>query len=230
MWIDRGLELGPRTFWAVWASTLFNLYTGDEVATQADARTLLELYPRNWGSLFILRNADLAAGRYDVARSRYARAFRELTDPEVPEVTVSNYQAAVDLALVLIRLNEQERANDLLAGSLMAIETLPRHGMNGYSITDARIYSLQQRPQQALNALRQAVDEGWRIFSWLYLQHDPSLDALRAEPEFQRLHAELQADLAAQAERVSDLKASGELASNVPVPISEESMRSPLSN
>ncbi|MDH3577623.1 MAG: tetratricopeptide repeat protein [Gammaproteobacteria bacterium] len=211
MWIDRGLELGPRTFWAVWASALFNLYTGDEVATQADARTLLEVYPRNWGSLFLLRNVDLAAGRYDVARSRYARAFRELTEAEVPEVNVSNYQAAVDLALVLIRLGEQERANDLLAGSLEVIDTLPRHGMNGYWITDARIYSLQQRPQQALNALRQAVDEGWRIFSWLYLQHDPGLDAIRAEPEFQRLYAELQADLAAQAERVRDLKASGEL-------------------
>ncbi len=211
VWIDRGLELGPRTFWAVWASTLFNLYTGDEVATQADARTLLELYPRNWGSLFLLRNVDLAAGRYDVARSRYARAFRELTEPEVPEVNVSNYQAAVDLALVLIHLDEQERANDLLAGSLKVIDTLPRHGMNGYWITDARIYSLQQRPQQALDALRQAVDEGWRIFSWLYLQHDPGLDAIRAEPEFQRLYAEVQADLAAQAERVRDLKASGEL-------------------
>ncbi len=230
VWIDRGLELGPRTFWAVWASTLLNLHTDDEVATQADARTLLELYPRNWGSLFLLRNADLAAGRYDVARSRYARAFRELTEPEVPEVTVSNYQAAVDLALVLIRLNEQERANDLLAGSLVAIETLPRHGMNGYWISDARIYSLQQRPQKAINALRQAIDEGWRIFSWLYLQHDPSLDAIRAEPEFQRLYAELQADLAAQAERVRDLKASGELASNAPIPMSEKSLRSPLSN
>jgi len=212
IWVDRGLELGPRTFWAVWASTLFNLYTGDDLASQADARKLLELYPRNWGSLFVLRNADLAAGRYDVARSRYARAFRELTEPEVPEVTSSNYQAAVDLALVLIRLNEQARANDLLAGSLKAIDTLPRHGMNGYSITDARIYSLQQRPQQALIALQQAVDEGWRIFAWLYLQHDPSLDAIRAEPEFQRLYAEVQADLAVQAERVRELKASGELA------------------
>ena len=230
VWIDRGMALGPRTFWAVWASALFNLYTGDEVATQADARTLLELYPRDWGALFLLRNADLAAGRYDVARSRYARAFRELTEPEVPEVNVSNYRAAVDLALVLIRLGEQERANDLLAGSLMAIDSLPRHGMNGYSITDVRIYSLQQRPEQALNALRQAIAEGWRIFSWVYLLHDPGLDAIRGEPEFQRLYAELQADLAAQAERVGDLKASGELASNVQIPISEESTRSPLSN
>lgn len=211
VWIDRGLELGPRTFWAVWASTLFGLYTGDEVATLADARTLLEVYPRNWGSLFVLRNADLAAGRYDVARSRYARAYRELTEPEVPVVDVSNYQAAVDLALVLILLGEQERANDLLAGSLTAIDTLPRHGMSGYWITDVRIYSLQQRPRKALNALRQAINERWRIFSWLYLQHDPGLDAIRAEPEFRRLHAELQADLAAQAERVRELKASGEL-------------------
>ena len=164
---------------------------------ETDARKLLEAYPRNWGSLFLLRNDDLAAGRYDVARSRYARAFRELTEPEVPQVDASNYRAAVDLALVLIRMREQERANDLLKGCLEVIETLPRHGINGYWITDVRVYSLQQRPQQALAALSQAIDEGWRVFSWLYLQHDPNLDAIRNEPEFRRLHERLHADLAA---------------------------------
>lgn len=230
VWIDRGLELGPRTFWPVWTSALYNLHTGDEAAMQADARTLLDLYPQNWGSLFLLRNVDVAAGRYDVARSRYARAFRELTEPEVPEVGASNYLSAVDLALVLIRLGEQERADDLLAGCLEVIQSRPRHGINGYWITDVRVYSLQQRPEQALNALRQAVDEGWRIFSWLYLQHDPALDAIRGEPEFQRVYAELQADLAAQAERVRALKASGELTSSVRMPVGEEPARSLLSN
>jgi len=213
-WIDRGLELGQRTFWPVWASLLLNLQTGEDLAARADARTLLEVYPRNWGSLFLLRNDDLAAGRHEVARARYARAFRELTDSEVPEVNAFNYRAAVDLALVLIRLGEQQRANDLLNGSLDVINTLPRHGTNGYWITDVRIYALQQRPKQALIALRQAIDEGWRVFSWLYLRLDPNLDSIRADPEFQRLYARLQADLAAQAERVNDLKASGELRSS----------------
>ncbi|MDH3415648.1 MAG: tetratricopeptide repeat protein [Gammaproteobacteria bacterium] len=210
-WVDRGLQLGPKTFWPLWSSLLHNVYTRNDVAAQADARTMLELYPQNWGSLHLLRNADLAASRYDVARSRYARAHRELIESEVPNVNTSNYHAAVDLALVLMHLGEQERADDLLEGSLQVIKNLPRLGINGYYITDVRIFALQQRRQLALDALRQAIDEGWRVFSWLYLEYDPNLESIRGEPGFELLQAELKEDLAAQAERVRDLRASGEL-------------------
>jgi len=212
-WVDQGLELGPRTFWPLWTSLLHNIYTGDYAAAQADARVMLEVYPRNQGALHWLRNIDVAAGRYEVARSRYARAFRELTEPEVPEVDASNYDAAVDLALVLQHLGEEERAKDLLEGSLEVIQTVPRLGTHGYYITDVRIFALQQQKQRALDALRQAIDEGWRIFTWLYLEHDPNLDPIRGEAEFQRLYAELKTDLAAQAQRVQDLKASGDISS-----------------
>jgi len=188
-------------------------YTGDDESVLAEARKLLEIYPRNWGSLHVLRNADLAAGRYGVARSRYKRAFPELVEPEVPNVNTSNYFAAIDLALVVMPLGEKKRADDLLERSLQVTGTLPRLGTDGYWISDVRIYALQQRPQLAIETLRQAIDDGWRILSWLYLRHDPNLDPIRGEPGFQQLYAELQADLAEQAERVRDLRASGELAS-----------------
>ncbi|MGI9238706.1 MAG: tetratricopeptide repeat protein [Woeseiaceae bacterium] len=215
-WLDRGLKLGPRTFWPLWASLLHNTYTGDEIAALADARSLIEIYPQNWGALHVLRNADLIAGRYDVARSRYARAFRELIEPEVPNVNAANYFAAIDLALVLIHLGEQERADDLLDRSLHIIQTLPRHGVNGYWISDVRIYALQQRPQRALDTLRQAIDERWRILSWFYLMYDPNLASIRDEPRFQQLHDELRVDLVKQARRVQELRASGELSSAAP--------------
>ena len=212
-WVDRGLELGPMTFWPLWTSLLHNIYTGDDTAAQADARTILEFDPQNWGALWLLRNTDLAAGRHEVARSRYARAYPELIEPEVPSVTAENYNAAVDLALVLMHLGEQDRADNLLEGSLQVIKTLPRLGTDGYYITDVRIFALQKSPKRALDALRQAIDAGWRIFSWLYLKYDPNLDSIRGEPRFQQLYAELQADLGAQARRVQELKASGELSS-----------------
>ena len=210
-WVERGRELGPKTFFSLWTSLLLNFYLHEDAAAQRDARTMLEIIPRSRGALNFLRNADIAAGRYEVARSRYARAYRELIEPEVPDVHSFNYVAAVDLALVLLHLGERERANDLLEGGLKIIETVPRLGTDGYWITDVRIYALQQRPQKALAALRQAIDEGWRVLVWYYLEHDPNLDSIRDEPEFQRLYAELRADLAAQAERVEDLRASGEL-------------------
>lgn len=112
-----------------------------------------------------------------------------------------------------MHLGEQQRADDLLESSLTVIESLPRLGTSGYYITDVQIFALQKRSQRAVDALGQAIDEGWRIFSWLYLEYDPNLDSIRDNPEFQRLYQELQDDLAAQAERVQNMKASGELPS-----------------
>jgi TolB-like protein/tetratricopeptide (TPR) repeat protein len=210
-WVDKGMDLGPDTFFSIWTSLLLNFYSGDEEAARRDARTMHELMPRAHGALHFLRNADIAAGRFGVARSRYARIFRELTEPEKPKVDASNYRAAIDLALILIHLGEQERADDLLEGSLKAIESISRLGTEGHWIADVQIFALQQRPQKALDALRLAIDEGWRVLVWFYLDHDPNLDSIRDEPEFERLYAQLRTDFAEQAERVDDLRASGEL-------------------
>lgn len=213
LWVDKSRELGPDTFWSIWASLLHSLYIGDDVAVQSNARTMLEHYPGNWGALNVLCNADIKAGRYDVARARYSRSFPELVGPELPQVDTSNYGAAVDLARVYLLLGEETRADDLLRGSLNVIQTIPRLGIAGHYVTDVRIYAIQNRRDKALTALRQAVDEGWRFMTWYYLEQDPSLDSIRGTPEFDRISAELRKDLHRQLERVRDLKASGELVS-----------------
>ncbi len=210
-WVQRGLELGADTFWSRWTSLLLNLYTGDDEASLKDARQLLDIAPRFWGALFLLRNADLAAGRYEVAHSRYARAFRELVEPELPDVNPSNYAVAVDMALVLMRLGDRQLANELLEGCLETIEDLPRYGTDGYWISDVRVYALQQRRDRALAALREAVDGGWRTLAWLFLDHDPALDSIRDEPEFERLRQKVALDMETQAARVRELRDSGEL-------------------
>lgn len=211
VWVERGLQLGPDSFWSRWTSLLLNVYAGDNAAAQTDARVLLEHYPRFWGALHLLRNADLEAGRHAVARARYARAYRELIEPELPEVDESNYFAAVDLAPVLLQLGERERANDLLQGSLDTLKDLPRLGTDGYWITDARIYAQQGKPGLALAALRTGIDQGWRVLAWYYLDHDPNFDGIRDEPEFHELRQRVAEDMAMQADRVGDLIASGEL-------------------
>lgn len=210
-WLDRARELGPRTFWAMWTGVLLNLYQGDDGGAERDARAMLEVYPRFWGALGVLRNADMAAGRYEAAASRYARAYRELTEPEIPAVDATNLFAAVDLALVLMHLGQDERANDLLDRSLAVIETLPRLGTSGYWITDVRIFAIQGREERALAALHQAIDEGWRLFTWFYLEYDPNVDSIRGTPEFRRLYQVVKDDLAIQSARIRDLKASGDI-------------------
>ena len=175
-----------------------------------------EIDPRNWGALRILRDADVEAGRLEAARSRYARVFQELLDPELPDVNDWNYFAAIDFALVLILTGEEERADSILKGALAVIETKPRLGTGGFWVNDARIYALQQRPDMELAALLEAVESGWRLHTWYYLDMDPNLESIRGSPEFARLNAFVKADLEKQAERVRELKASGELAASQP--------------
>ena len=73
------------------------------------------------------------------------------------------------------------------------------------------VYSLQGDPKAALAALREAVDAGWRVYWWYYLEHDPNLESIRDRPEFQAILEEIRADMATQLVRVRDLQASGDL-------------------
>ncbi len=116
-----------------------------------------------------------------------------------------------DLASVLIKTGEQERADLLLDRALMILPTIPRLGMDGYRISDVRINALQGNTEAALASLRQAIDLGWRATWWFYLGHDISLESIRDEPEYQTMVEEIEADMAAQLERVRAMEANGEL-------------------
>jgi hypothetical protein len=74
-----------------------------------------------------------------------------------------------------------------------------------------QIYALQGDPQKALSELRRAIDKGWRSLWWYYLKHDPALESLHDEPEYQAMVAEIEADMAAQLARVYEMERSGEL-------------------
>jgi hypothetical protein len=135
----------------------------------------------------------------------------ELLNSDVQEVNNWNYRSAIDFALVLFKTGEQAQADLLLNRSLQYIQTLPRLGDAGYGIADVEIYALQGNKQKALWALRQAIDEGWRILWWYLLKHDPNLESLHDEPEYQAMVAEIEADMAVQLERVREMERNGEL-------------------
>jgi hypothetical protein len=123
----------------------------------------------------------------------------------------SNWQPAIDAALVLLKTDERERAKLLLTRSLRHIQTQPRLGIGGYGVADAQVYALQGEKQKALFALRRAIDEGWRV-DWRYsLKLNPNLESLHDEPEFQAMVAEIEADMAEQLARVREMERNGEL-------------------
>ncbi len=186
-----------------------HLYRGDEVAALDYARRA-SVFNRPFMST-LLRVHELRAGRYAEARTLYEKSYPELLNEGDPTVDGSNWWEAIDLALVLSKAGEQEHADLLLNRSLEHIQTLPRLGPGGHGIADVRIYALQGDKQKALSALRQAIDEGWRV-SWRYsLEHDSTLESIRDTPEFAAIVAEIEADMAAQLERVREMERNGEL-------------------
>jgi tetratricopeptide (TPR) repeat protein len=118
---------------------------GDAEASPRSAEALLQRNPRDAGSLRLLRNRDARAGQYAAARRRYAAAFPELLAADGPRVDSTNFDVALDLALVLQNTGETERAHALLDGVEACIRTMPRLGVAGYEIADVQALALRGR-------------------------------------------------------------------------------------
>ena len=214
-WIEESIELAPESFHPNLAMQLFHLYRGDRSAALEYGRRAFEI-EYYWAYAFSpfepVRVHEMRAGRYLKARAAFEKIAPELLNEDSPEIGSTNYRAAIDLALISSKLGEQKRADWLLEGSLQFLQRIPRlSDYWGYGIADVKIYALRGDKQRALSALRQAIDEGWRSYWWYYLKHDPTLESLHDEPEFQAMVAEIEADMAEQLARVREMERSGEL-------------------
>ncbi len=74
----------------------------------------------------------------------------------------------------------------------------------GYDIADAEVYALQGKKQQALAALREAVDEGWRHNWWWFTEKNNNLASIHDEPEYKTIIAEIKADMAQQLKNLEE--------------------------
>jgi hypothetical protein len=145
-----------------------------------------------------MRNADLRRGDLEAARTRYAAGFPELL-AATPQVDFTNLQLAIDLALVLQKMGDVSKANELLGASEQVIRSSPRLGFAGYGISDVQIHALRGDKDKALTALREAEKAGWRGPAWRYYRDiDPNLDSIRENPEFKAVFADIERDMTRQ--------------------------------
>jgi hypothetical protein len=71
--------------------------------------------------------------------------------------------------------------------------------MSGYGIVDAQIHALRGDEAQALAALREAANAGWRGPFWrFYRDHDPTFARIRNQPEFKAVFADIERDMERQ--------------------------------
>jgi tetratricopeptide (TPR) repeat protein len=212
---ERSVEMAraiPGSGFFVNSATIYIKWNrGDLAAALVDAEAMLAEVPTDAFALWTLALDDLRNGKGSDAVARYRHAYPALQDEANAPIDNSNYYAAIDLAYVLLATGETAGAKQLLDRVLSHLDTMPRLSSRGYWMNDVRIHAMQGNTRQALAALREAVDAGWRVYWRVYLQHDPALAALREEPEYASVIAKLEADMASQLERVRGLEAGGNL-------------------
>jgi TolB-like protein/Tfp pilus assembly protein PilF len=195
-WITSSLQLAPDSLEPRAAMVLLDNFRGNGIEWTENAAAVQDIKPYypdarllQTMSLALLRNHELQEGRIDKARDLYEKNYSALLNDDVPVIDWQNYRPAIDLALVLQKSGDRERAEILLDHGLAFIESgkVTRLGIQGYGIADVQIYALKGKQQQALTALRQALKQGWRGFWWFYLKNNPNLESLQDSTEFQTM-------------------------------------------
>jgi TolB-like protein/Tfp pilus assembly protein PilF len=204
-WLDAATALNPNAGVMIDERAIFSALQNDRVAASEYARrSLVDTYSGYWVNftIAILKSYYLEDGKPDEALELYQEHYPELFDKSSPQINWLNYPAAVDIAHILLAMNERERANQILSDVEVFIKDLPRLSDFGYMITDVRIATLRDETDRALELLLQAVDEGWR-FRWRYfLELDSILEPLRSLTKFESIYRQISADMAAQLVRV----------------------------
>jgi len=177
-------------------TAILRYYLGDEESALALLVEAQGLDSSGPVATVILADIDLIKGDVRKARERYEKVMPELFVDEPVLADVDCSCTSVPLAGVLWRNGEFDRAEHLLQLSETWNSKLPRLGPYGYGTNDVEIHALRGNSVQALNALRDAKQAGWRSPFWRYQRDiNPALDSIRNEAEFKAIFADIEQDM-----------------------------------
>ena len=148
-----------------------------------------------------------AARRYMYVANPVMRLDTEL---EYNRFTVRDI---VKLAYVEKMEGNAARSVELLSNALPVVQSLPRLGIFGHGIRDAQIYAILGQDDDAISALRAAIEAGYRssaITDQWTLRFDPYFAPLHDDPRFIGILAELDELNGRMYERVLEAEDSGD--------------------
>ena len=203
---DKALALGPNEALPVAVNVYFHTVNGEWDEAVAAARAALAGGAVNrWNShnflLRVMRDEALATGNLDEALAWYQRLTPELFEAE-PQVSPQNISRAADLALLLQRAGEPQQAEAVLKRVVAVYDTYYTRGAANYPLGIAKVdaLALLGREEEALAAMRQLIDDGWRMLWRWSTVFNPNHESLRGNPEYDSMLAEIEQDLARQVE------------------------------
>ena len=163
--------------------------------------------------LGIASDVALLAGDFETSRGYLYASNPVLQLDSELEFNRFTIRDIVKLAYILKQEGDPVRADELLTAALPVVQSLPRLGVFGQGVRDAQIYALLGQKEDALGALRMAVDEGFRtaiVADQWTLRNDPYFASMREDPRFQAILAELSALNDQMYQRVLEAEASGD--------------------
>ncbi|MBO6556509.1 MAG: hypothetical protein JJ957_08420 [Pseudomonadales bacterium] len=191
--IDKSMSLSPESFYTNYALQFLRLHQGSgDLAFSASSRAL-KAHPVWWRPLSPILASD--SPDLNDALKWYTQRYPALMESSNPTIDRTNFGVALDLAFVLQKLGMMSQAQVLILRVETQLEKLPRLGLFGYFVDDARIQVLNGNHDEAMQRLIQARAEGWR-HTWRYhLYNDPILKTLHHRDDYQRLREELEFEM-----------------------------------
>jgi len=151
---------------------------------------------------------------YLAARSYLLRGFPRLSGDQRAAIDRKSLGAVVMLAYLEQQLGNPAVADPMLDEALDFARAMPRMGMGGHGITDVQVLALQGRTDAALDALREAIDQGFvslAPFELWSIDQDPMLDSLRNEPRYESMRLEMETKLQLLRESVDRARKTNDL-------------------
>jgi len=184
LWLEKARERGPDTFFTTRAEYSVALYEGDAATRDALLRRYLRLNPDSLPALAQLANLQIETGELDRAEQTTRRQLELLRDDPDRSLVRGAVGPATDLALIHQLRSEPAEAERWL-GRLedfrdASLASAP--GSKAGHLLAARIASIRGDREAMLDALREAVERGFRT-DWILVK-DPVFARWRSERLF----------------------------------------------
>jgi len=214
-YLERAYELGPEEPVVLKCDLQIRSKQGkkDEVSEIARRAIDARLDDRWYSNRIFLRQIrDDATSDDELTESSnlYRNRHPELFESS-PTITVGNVNAAADLAFLLQKLGQDEKAKSLIDSSFNWYQRTQPQGVYSWAIGIVEVDLLVAKNDYdaALRVLGNAVNSGWN-YSWNWYIDSPNLDPIRNRPEFQAVVSKLQNDMKTQREAYLALPDMGE--------------------
>jgi TolB-like protein/Tfp pilus assembly protein PilF len=211
LWRDSYNAFNPGTSWAGEQHIALLQYEGK---TQEAAEVAIGLLDRPRDTAFFpdilrsIRDHFLNVEREADAIEAYRSIYPELL-LETPNVNRSNFQAAVDLVLLLQEAGEMADASVLAERTFPVLDETPVFATFGKFLRGVELHAILGDRDKAIEVLSTIVDSGWTAY---VSPNNRNLASLANDPEYQRLMEVIRQRTGAERAKVRDMEEKGLLA------------------